>query len=113
MLDDVEGEIVKAAETPGAKRQQQGGFQAGLIEKEQRRCERADQEEEDALEFDPDRVGQVFHRVASDWAASDTLPLRARTTVCQFRISDFGFPSGFGLRSSDLGSQNSDFLRAF
>ena len=60
-VDDVEGEIVETAKTPDADGEQCGGLEGGAVEKEQSGGGEADEQEEEAFELDPERVGKVAH----------------------------------------------------
>ena len=65
MLDDVEREVVKAAEAPDRYRQQHADLERWLLGNQQRSGRNPDAEEQDAFEFDQARVGEVFHWVTS------------------------------------------------
>src|SRR5450756_1216770 len=60
-LDDIEGKVIKPAETPDAQRQQQTGRPFGIVQKDQRRRNHADEQEQNPLQFDPKWTGKIFH----------------------------------------------------
>jgi hypothetical protein len=61
VLDDVEGEIVKAAEAPDGNYEQNSDLQTGLLEDEQDGGDDSHDQKEDALQFDPKGVREVLH----------------------------------------------------
>jgi hypothetical protein len=61
VFDDVEGEVVEAAEAPNRNGEQDGGFEMRVFEQEQDGGEEADEQEEEAFEFNPGGVGEVGH----------------------------------------------------
>lgn len=65
MFDDVEGEIVKAAKGPDDEREKGGGFEVGMLGEEDDGGEEAEKEKEEAFDFNPARVSEIFHRSPS------------------------------------------------
>jgi hypothetical protein len=62
MLDDVKREVIKPAKTPNRNHQQHNRLPTVIIENEQEGGREAGQQEQRALELNPIRIGQVFHR---------------------------------------------------
>lgn len=63
VFDDVEGKVVEPAEAPDRDAEQQRGFQFQVFGEQERRGENPHDEEQDAFEFDPAGIGEVFHGV--------------------------------------------------
>ena len=61
MFDDVESEVVKAAETPNGNYQQNSHAKSRLIEKQEPRCAKPHAQEKQPLKFYQARVGEVSH----------------------------------------------------
>src|ERR1051325_8688230 len=61
MFDDIEGEVIKPAETPHGDGQQQPDFQRRLLEDQQGRSHQPDDKEQKAFELDQAWRGDVFH----------------------------------------------------
>ena len=61
LFDDVEGEVVEAAEAPDHQGQIEQGVPRGIFEIENGGAGEANEEEKRGLEFHPDGVGEVFH----------------------------------------------------
>ena len=61
VLNHVEGEIVKAAEAPNGNDEQEGDGEAWCVDEEQCRRKHAHEEEENALQLDEPRVGEIGH----------------------------------------------------
>ncbi len=61
MFDDVEGEIIEPAETPDTNRQQHANLKGWSFQDQQDRGDQADDQEQDAFEFDHAGISEVFH----------------------------------------------------
>ena len=61
MFNHVEGEVVEPAETPDRQRKQRSHFDCGRLKQQEQRCENSQPEKQNALQFDPARIGEVFH----------------------------------------------------
>ena len=60
-FDHIKREIVKSAEAPNRNRQQHPHFQSRMFEHNQRRRQHANQQKQNSFQFNPPRIGQVFH----------------------------------------------------
>jgi hypothetical protein len=61
MFDDIECKVVKAAETPDRDTQQEHIFSSGVPKNDQAKGKHSNNEEKEALEFDPSKIRDVFH----------------------------------------------------
>ena len=61
MFDDVKCKVVKATETPDGDTEQKHIFNSGVPKNDQAKGEHSNNEEKEALEFDPSKTGDVFH----------------------------------------------------
>ena len=64
VFNHVECKVVKPAETPDANSQQHADPPRRVFEEEQDGRQNSDDKEQQAFEFDPARVGEVFHQSA-------------------------------------------------
>jgi hypothetical protein len=62
-LNDVEREIIKPAETPNDRREQERDFPGRIVATDQDGGGDADEQEQQSLRLDPNRIWQVFHDV--------------------------------------------------
>ncbi|MDB6018656.1 MAG: hypothetical protein JWR19_3145 [Pedosphaera sp.] len=60
-MDDVEGEIVEAAEAPDAEGEERGDLERWVFENQEERGKKADEEEQNSFEFDQAMIREVFH----------------------------------------------------
>ncbi len=60
-FEDVEGEVVEAAEGPDGDGEEDGEFECGAVEHEKNGGEQAQEQEEESFGFDPVRVSEVAH----------------------------------------------------
>ena len=61
MLDHVEGEVVKTAETPDAKPEEKSDPERGFFQEQQNRRKHRQQQEKKRLGSNPDRTGEFAH----------------------------------------------------
>jgi hypothetical protein len=76
MFDHVKGKIVKPAKAPDRDAKQDGHFDFGMLQNQQRAGNQPDQQKKNALEFNPARVSQVFHRSKETGFGRDSKPKR-------------------------------------
>ena len=84
MFDDIKCKVVKATETPDCDADQKHSLNLRVRNNDRTKGEQPDDEEKDAFEFDPSKIGDVFH--VFDCLTVKNKQLRALKTTLEFTL---------------------------
>lgn len=62
MLDDIKSEVIEPAEAPDCNEEQKDDFDLRMLSQKHTGGQQPDDQKQNALEFYPARIGDVFHK---------------------------------------------------